>query len=147
MRTPTAEPPGTRKLSAPNFSFTHPSPSATLRTYQSATADLPAEELVRPDGLAALLAVDDRKRRERRAAGLAAPHDLAAALRAGFRHVRFELLEPPARSAATETERDPVTEDLPTLLPQPVRRFRHVLTLAVAVVAAIAIYVVVRDLV
>ena len=108
-----------------------------MRTYQSGTANLRAEELVRPDRLAALFAVDDRKRGERRAAGLAAPHDLAAALRAGFRHVRFELLEPPARRAATETECDPVSEDLPTLFSQPVRRLGHVLTIAVVVVAVV----------
>jgi S-formylglutathione hydrolase FrmB len=38
------------------------------------------------------------------------------------------------RRAAAETECDPVAEDLPTLLPQPIRRFRHVLTLAVVLI-------------
>ena len=106
-----------------------------MRTNQSGTADLRAEELVRSHALAALLAVDDRDRRERRAARLAAAEQLASALRAGFRKLCFELLEPPARRAATRAERNPIAEDLPTLLPQPVRRFRHVLTLAVVVVA------------
>ena len=66
---------------------------------------------------------------------MAAAQDLAAALRAGGRHLRLELLEPAVCSAAPETECDPVTEDLPTLFPQPIRRFSHVLTLAVAIVA------------
>jgi Putative esterase len=107
-----------------------------LRTNQSGTTDLRAEELVRSDRGTAFLAVDDGDRRERRSAPLAATQQLSAALRAGFRKLRFELLEPPARRAATETESNPVPEDLTTLLPQPVRRFRHVLTLAVVVVAA-----------
>ncbi len=51
------------------------------------------------------------------------------------------------RRAATKTERNPIAEDLPTLLPQPIRRFRHVLTLAVVVLAGIAIYIVARDLI
>jgi hypothetical protein len=63
-------------------------------------------------------------------------HDLTAALRAGSRHLGLELFEPAARCAATEAECDPVSEDLPTLLPQPVRRSRHVLTLAVVAVLA-----------
>ena len=61
-------------------------------------------------------------------------HHFAATLRAGGRHLGLELLEPAARRAATEAECDPVPEDLPTLLPQPVRRFRHVPTLAAVVV-------------
>jgi pimeloyl-ACP methyl ester carboxylesterase len=56
-------------------------------------------------------------------------------LRAGGGHLRLELLEPAASRAATETECDPVSEDLPTLLPQPIRRFRHILTLAVVAAA------------
>src|SRR6185503_14837138 len=96
---------------------------------------------------AALLAIDHGDRGERRAAPLAAAEQLPTALRAGVGHVRLELLEPAARRAATETECDPVSEDLPTLLPQPVRRFRHVLTLAVVVLLTIAAYVVVRDLI
>jgi hypothetical protein len=55
-------------------------------------------------------------------------------MRAGFGQLRFELLEPPARRAAADAERNPVAEDLPTLLPQPVRRFRHIPTLAAALV-------------
>ena len=73
-------------MRAPNFSFTHHAVSRTFWTYQSATADLRAEELVRPHRLAALLAVDDRERGERRAARRAAAQQLAAALRAGVRH-------------------------------------------------------------
>ena len=38
--------------------------------------------------------------------------------------------------AADEAECDPVSEDLPTLLPQPIRRLRHVLTIAVVVALA-----------
>ena len=41
---------------------------------------------------------------------------------------------------------DPIAEDLPTFLPQPVHRFRHVLTIAVVVVTGVAVYIVVRDL-
>jgi enterochelin esterase-like enzyme len=54
-------------------------------------------------------------------------------LRAGARQLPLELLEPSPCGAAAEAECHPVTEDLTTLLPQPVRRFRHVLTLAVSV--------------
>src|SRR5262249_35620271 len=36
-----------------------------------------------------------------------------------------------------ETECDPVSEDLPTFLPQPVRRLRHAVTLAAAVAVAV----------
>jgi pimeloyl-ACP methyl ester carboxylesterase len=122
---------------APNFSFTHHSVSETLRTYQSATTDPRAEELVGPHRLTAHLAVDDGKRGEGRTAGLAAPQELAAALRAGVGQLCLELLEPAARSAATEAECDPVSEDLPTLLPQPIRRLAHALTIA-AVVTAVA---------
>ena len=68
----------------------------------------------------------------------AAPQQLAAALGAGVGHVRLELLEPPARGAAAETECDPVTEDLPTLFPQPVRRLAHALTIAAVVAALVA---------
>jgi S-formylglutathione hydrolase FrmB len=41
------------------------------------------------------------------------------------------------RRAASETECDPVSEDLPTFLPQPIRRFSHVLTIAVVVAAIV----------
>jgi pimeloyl-ACP methyl ester carboxylesterase len=58
-------------------------------------------------------------------------------LRAGVGNLCLELLEPAARSAAAETECDPVAEDLPTLFPKPIRRLAHALTIA-AVVAAIA---------
>jgi Putative esterase len=57
-------------------------------------------------------------------------------LRAGGRQLGLEFLEPPARRAATETECDPVPEDLPTLLPQPIRRLVHALTIA-AVIALV----------
>lgn len=134
-------------MRAPNFSFTSHSASATFCKNRSASTDPRAEELVRPHGLPALLAVDDREGRERRPARGAAAKQLTAALRAGVRDVGLEVLEPPSRCAATETERDPVPEDLPTLLPQPVRRPRHVLTLAVVVLLAVAIYIVVRDLI
>src|SRR5215471_20861868 len=136
-RTPIWERSGTSIVRFPNFSFTHHSLSATLRTNQSGTPDPRAEELVRPHWLAARLAVDDRQRRKRRVARGATSAKLAATLRAGGRHVGLELLEPAARRATTETECDPVTEDLPTLLPQPIRRFGHVLTIA-AVVAVVA---------
>src|SRR4051794_12586715 len=97
---------GTRKPRAPNFSFTNHGNSPTLLTYQSATADLPPEHRIGTHGLTALLAVDDRDRGEPRAARLAAPHELAATLGAGVRDVGLELLEPPARRAAAETERN-----------------------------------------
>ena len=102
----------------------------------SGTADLRAEELVRTHRLAALLAVDDREGGERRPAGRAATAQLTAALWAGVGQLRLELLEPPARGAAAETECDPVPEDLPTLLPQPIRRLAHALTIAVVVALA-----------
>src|SRR4029077_9509230 len=103
---------------APNFSFTNHGNSRTLWTYQSATSDPPSEHRIGPHRLAALLAVDDRDRREPGTARLAAPHELSATLGAGVGHVRLELLEPPARRAATETERNPIAQDFPTLLPQ-----------------------------
>src|SRR5215831_6655550 len=96
-RTPTREASGTSIVRFPNFSFTHHSLSATLRTNQSGTPDPRPEELVRPYGLAARLAVDDRERGERRAARGAASAQLAAALRAGVRHLSLEVLEPPSR--------------------------------------------------
>src|SRR5215471_9339856 len=129
-RTPTWEASGTSIARFPNFSFTHHSLSATLRTNQSGTPDPRAEELVRPHRFPARLAVHDRKRGERFAACGATSTHLAAALRAGGRHLGLELLEPAPHSAAAETECDPVPEDFPTLLPQPFRRLRHVLTLA-----------------
>lgn len=55
-------------------------------------------------------------------------------MRAGLGQLRLELLEPAARGAATETECDPVSEDLPTLLPQPIRRLSHIVTIAAVVV-------------
>src|SRR5215467_14195789 len=119
----------------PNFSFTHQSLSATLRTNQSATADPRAEELVRPHRLAAVLAVDDGERREGSAARGAPAQQLPPALRAGLGHIRLEFLEPPPRRPTAEAKCDPVSEDLPTLFPQPIRRLRHVLTIAVSVAA------------
>src|SRR5215471_5520676 len=106
-RTPTSEPSGTSIVRLPNFSFTHHSLSATLRTNQSGTPDPRAEELVRPHGLAARLAVHDRERGEWCVARRAPSAHLAAALWAGGRHLGLELLEPAARRAATETECDP----------------------------------------
>ena len=135
-------------MRAPNFSFTHHVGVAHVlhgpvshggSSSRRARSAAPARRTPR-----------SRRPRARRTA---APHDaaaaeqLAAALRAGVGHLRLELLEPPARRAATETECDPVAEDLPTLLPQPVRRFRHVLTLAVVALLAVAVYIVVRDLI
>ena len=133
---------------APNFSFTNHSASATFRTNQSGTAgpSSPKSSFGRT-GLPAFLTVDDREDEERRTARGAAAQQPAAALRAGVRDIALEVLEPPSRRTAAETERDPVTDDLPTLLPQPVRRLRHILTLAVVVFLAIAIYIVVRDLI
>src|SRR5690349_9899137 len=115
------------------------------RSVSSLPTDRRAEQRRWPNRLSALFAVHDGQRREGRAAGVTAAKQLAAALRTGVRQLCLELLEPPARSTAAETECDPIAEDLPTLLPQPVRRFRHVLTLAVVVVAAVAAYIVVRD--
>src|SRR3954452_21382913 len=93
---------GTSKPRAPNFSFTNHGNSPTFWTYQSATPDPRAEHLVGTDGLAALLAVDNRDRGEPRAARLAPPHELAAALRARVGHLGLELLEPSARRATAE---------------------------------------------
>src|SRR5690242_13126423 len=118
-----------------------------LDSASSRPSDLRAEELVRPHRLPAGLAIDDGDGRERSSAGTAPAEKLATALRAGVRQLGLELLEPPARRAATETECDPIAEDLSTLLPQPVRRFRHVLTLAVVAVVAVAAYIVIRDVV
>src|ERR1700748_1706900 len=97
---------------APNFSFTHHSMSATLRTDQSGTPDPRAEEFVRPHRLAPLLAVDDGEGEKRRAARGPAAEELPPTLRAGGGHLGLELLEPTARRAAAETECDPVAEDL-----------------------------------
>src|SRR5262249_38892039 len=102
------------------------------------TANWGAEHLVGPNRRPALLAVDDGDRGERRAARRATPHELSATLRAGVGHLRLVLLEPPARRAATQTERNPIAEDFPTLSPQPIRRLRHVLTIAVAVLLVAA---------
>ena len=112
----------------------------------SCATDLRAEELVRPDGRRIPRSRRPRARKGR-AARAAAAQQLAAALRAGLGQLRLELLEPAARSAAAETECNPVSEDLPTLLPQPIRRFRHLLTLAVVALLAVAVYIVVRDLI
>jgi hypothetical protein len=112
--------------------------SRTFWTDQSGTADPRSEELVRPRRLAALLAVDNGNRGKRCATRATPPQQLAAALGAGLGHLGLELLEPPARRATTETECNPVAKDFPTLLPQPIRRFRHALTLAVLVVALAA---------
>jgi hypothetical protein len=87
--------------------------NAALR--RSSPADLGAEELVRAQGLTALLAIDRRDRRERRAARLAAAQELPAALGAFVRDLRLELLEPPPRRAAPEADGDPVAEHLATL--------------------------------
>src|SRR5471030_2728908 len=99
-RTPTCASGGTSSPRAPNFSFTNHGNSPTEWTYQSATPDPRAEELVWPDGLAAVLAVDDSERGEARAAVLAAPNDRPAALRARLRYIGLELLEPAACRAA-----------------------------------------------
>ncbi len=92
--------------------------------------DLRPEQLVRPHGIAAFLTVHDGERGEGRAARTAPAEELAATLRASVRQLFLELLEPATRRAAAETEGHPVPEDLPTLLPQPVRSLRHALTLA-----------------
>ena len=88
-------------------------------------SDRRAEQLRRTDGLAALFAVDDRDRRERRAARRAAPAHLAAALRARLRHLGLELLEPAAGGAAADAEGDPVAEHLAPFLAQPVGGLAH----------------------
>src|SRR6478609_1365000 len=128
-------PPATSSRSISRRSPCSPSDTASTSRFPP---DLRPEQLVDTHRRAALLAFDDGKRGERRAAPFAAAEQLPTALCAGVGHVLLELLEPAVRCAATETECDPVPEDLPTLLPQPVRRFRHVLTLAVVVVLAAA---------
>src|SRR5206468_2832218 len=97
----------------------------------AASPDLRAEELVRAQRLVALLALDGGDRRERGTAGLAAPQQLAAALRALLRHLGLELLEPAPRRAAPKAHRDPVAEHLPALLAQPVGRLAHAVSLGV----------------
>src|SRR5690348_15895821 len=84
--------------------------------------DLGAEELVRANGLPALLAVDDGDAREGRLTARAAAEQNTAALRALVRHLRLELLEPAAPGAARQADRDPVPEHLAAFFAQPVGR-------------------------
>src|SRR6185436_8635475 len=88
-------------------------------------SDRHAELLVRPKRGPALLALHRERRRERRAAGLAARAHLAAALRARGGKLGLPFVEVPLREAAAETDRDPVAEHLAALLAEPVRRLAH----------------------
>src|SRR5262249_55022179 len=95
------------------------------RPLLTAALDRRAEELVGPQRLAALLAVDGRDRRDRRVAARATPQQHAAALRALVGHLALELLEPPARGAAAEADGDPVAEHLAAFLATPVGGLAH----------------------
>src|SRR5262249_7858212 len=93
-------------------------------------SDRRAEQLPLAQRGAALLAVDRERRAERRRAGGAAAQHGAAALPALVRDLGLELVEPPLRGPATETERHPVAQHLPAFLAQPVRGLAHGQTVA-----------------
>ena len=86
----------------------------------SLSADRAAEELVRPHRCPALLALDEERRGEPRAARRTEVPDLTLAARACGRDLGLELDEVAEREAAVDAERDPVTERLATLLLDPV---------------------------
>jgi hypothetical protein len=102
-------------------------------TDTSAPADLRPKELGIAKPHAAGLAVDRERRAERGVARRAAAQHGAAALGALFRHLCLELVEPAPRGAAAKAEGNPVSEDLTTLLAQPLRGFPHALTLVTRV--------------
>src|SRR6266516_6613004 len=97
-----------------------PVPGTGTCPKESAPTDLRSEELRVTELFAARLAVDGECRAERSRARRAAAEHLAAALRALVRHLGLELVEPPPRGAATETERNPGAQHLSALLAQPV---------------------------
>ena len=89
-------------------------------------ADLRAEELVRAQRRAALLAVDGGDRRERRVARLAAAQQLAAALPRTSSGISASYCSNQRRPAPhVDADGDPVAEHLAALLAQPVRRLAH----------------------
>src|SRR3954471_20709780 len=103
---------------------TRPAPPSTSGA-SLGTPDLRSEELVLAELCSTRLAIDGRDGRERRVAGRTAAQDLAAALCAARGHLVLEVVEPAQGGAASQTERDPVAEHLPTLLAQPVRGLAH----------------------
>jgi hypothetical protein len=83
-------------------------------------ADRAAEQLGGAHRCAALLALDEERRRKSCVARRAATADIRVALRTGGRNVGLEVVEVAHGEAAHEAERDPVAERLPALLLNPV---------------------------
>ena len=83
-------------------------------------ADSSAEELPPANLGSTLLALDGEGGRDWGRAGGTTVPELAPTLRAGGRKLALALEEVALRVAACETECDPVTERLPTLLLDPV---------------------------
>src|SRR5215510_13219371 len=95
------------------------------RRLQLAPPDAASEQLRRAQRLAAVLAIDRKRRADRGRTRGAAPKHRPAALGAFLRNLILELLEPSTRGAAVEAERNPVSEHLAALLPQPVGSPSH----------------------